>query len=96
MRKGCQQGVDNPQFVRLDRSAGLGDIDDGIDEIGDFHFSGTPGEFDLGFDALGIEIALGDAHAFGGDALAFEVLGLLDRRVLGDNQYPAGWSGAGA
>ena len=47
-------------------------------------------------DSLALEIAPGDAHPFGGNALPFEILHGPDGRVLGDDQDPAGGAYRGA
>ena len=95
LRGGSHDGIQDAQVVRAERGAGLGDIDDGIDEIGDFDFGGAPGEFDLGGDAVLLEEAAGEADGLGGDALALEVFYGTDRGILGDGDNPAGGIGAG-
>ena len=88
-RRGFEQRVDDAQAIGAQRRAGFGDFDDGVGELGHFHFGGAPGKFHAGLHAVALEIFFGHAHGFGGDDFAFEVFHGFDGGIFGDGENPA-------
>lgn len=70
--------LDDAQVVGAERVSGLGVDDDGVGNGSDLDLAGAPAEVDVGVDAVGFAVALGEADVFGGDPLAFEVLDRAD------------------
>src|SRR6185369_4106858 len=90
LRHRLEELAADAQAVRADRRAGLGDLDDRVDEaLRDLRFRRTPAELDLHVDVALREPALRVADELGCDALAVQVLGLLHRRVASDDEHPA-------
>ena len=88
-RRALQHFVDDPQVVGPQRTAGLGDFDDGVDQLGRLDLGGAPTELDLGRHAVLGQIARGQADRLGGDPLALQILHRLDGRVFGHAEHPA-------
>ena len=72
-------GLDHAEFVGAQGRTGLGDIDNGIDQIGHFHLGGAPAEFDFGVHPAAAEKFFGQADGLGGHALPGQILDFLHR-----------------
>ncbi len=92
---GFQQRGDDAQVVGAQGGAGLGDVHDGVHQVGDFHLRRAPTELDLRRDALAFEEPARQADGLGGDALALQVLHGADRRGFRHGEHPARRRGAG-
>ena len=76
-RVGLDDGLEDAELVGAEGGAGLGDVDDGVDQIGNLHLGGSPGEFDVGRDPIALEVTAGQTDRLGGDALPLEILDRL-------------------
>src|SRR5213594_21877 len=89
-RRGNHQFIDDPKLVGPKGRAGLGDLDDGIDQLVRFDLGRAPRKFDRRFHAVLAKVFLRQVHHFGGDAFALEVLHRFDGGILRHRQHPAG------
>jgi hypothetical protein len=88
-------GVEDAEFVGSEGGAGFGDVNDGIDKVGDFGFCGSPGEFDVGGDAVLFKVFFYEFDGFGGDAFSLKVFDGLVWGVFGYGEDPACGEGSG-
>src|SRR6266540_89723 len=77
-RRGNHQLIDDPQLVGPEGRAGLGDLDDGIDQLMRLHLGRAPGKLHRRFHAVLAEVFPGQVNDFGGDSLALEILHRFD------------------
>ena len=83
-------------MVGPDAGAGLGQVDDAVDEAG-LDLGRAPGELDVDVGDVAVgEVGAGDVDQLGGDHLAGEVGRGADRAFVGDGQDPLGGVAGGA
>ncbi len=74
--------------MRPERAAGLGALDNRVNQLRHLHLGRAPTELDVHVHAVALEVALGDLYKLRRDAFALQVLRPSDRRVLGNRQHP--------
>ena len=89
LRVRFHDGVEDAQPVGAQRRAGFGRFDDRVGQHRRLDLGGAPRELDVDAQPFLREVVLRHAHQLGGDALAVEIVGALERRVLGRGQHPA-------
>ena len=89
LRGALEHRLDDAELVGAQGTAGLGDLDDRVGQLGELGLGGAPAELDPGGDAALGEPAPGDPDQLGGDDLALEVGGALHRRLLRHGEHPA-------
>ena len=80
--------IDDAEIVGAERTAGLGKIDDRVDELGSLDLGRTPAKLDVGLDAVLLEIALDEADGLCGNTLAVQILDGLDLRIVRNGENP--------
>ena len=94
LRVRFQQRGDDAQVIGAQAGAGLGDVHDGVHQIGHLHLRRAPTELDLRRDAVPFEITARQPDGLRGDALALQILHGADRRGVRHGQHPARRRGA--
>ena len=91
-----EDGVDDAQTGGLECTAGFGDVDDAVGDVGNLGFTRTVGQPHVGLDALLREEALGHLGVFAGDTNAVgQVFNALCGRITVDGHDDAHGVGGG-
>ena len=93
LRVARHDGLDDPQVVGLQRRAGLGQLDNRIDQLRRLHFRRAPGELHFRRHAVLLQPAARHLDQLGRDAFALQILDRLDGGIVRHRQHPAGGIG---